>query len=729
MDWLQGDTDMAQRIRSYPWERTPLGPMGGWPDVLKTTVVLILASRFPQAVVWGPGLVTLHNDAFARILGNKAEALGAPFSDVWSEAWRDIQPMAERAFDGQATYIENFPLPVDRGGAPGTGYFTFCYSPIRDSQGRVVGMLDTVTETTETVIANHRLEFLDQLGRAVADATHPDAIMGTTTRLVGEHMALSNCAYADMDFDEDGFTIRGDWFREGSPSIVGHYSLTAFGERAVRNLKAGVPLVINDNLTELPASEAATFQAIGITATVCMPLVKDGRLTALMAMHDNVPRIWDPAELALIREVTERSWAHIERVRADARVREAAGALAALNASLEKQVSDRTQQLLTAESALRQSQKLEAVGQLTGGIAHDFNNLLTIIRSSIDLLKRPELTREKQERYLRTVSETVDRAAKLTSQLLAFARRQALKPEVIEVTGVLAVMADALSQTVSHGIEIKPELPTFPCYAKIDPSQFEIALTNLVANALDAMPRGGTLRLAVQCGVEKPMIRGHAGASGPFIAIEVTDTGIGITSDHVAHVFEPFFTTKGVGKGTGLGLSQVYGFAKQSGGDVDVASILNDGSTFTLYLPEASLEPARMAETVRPTIAHLAQNAGQRILIVEDNLEVGEFASQILADLGYEMVWAKSAEEALDWIDRNGERFDAVFSDVMMPGIGGLALARELRRRYRDLPIVLTSGYSDVLVREGHDGFEFLRKPYSAEEVSRMLSAVIAGSG
>jgi len=726
-DWLQSNAQMAERMRRHRWEDTPLGPPQGWPDVLKTTVALSLASHFPQAIIWGPELVTLYNDAFLPILGNKPEPLGRRFDEVWQEAWSDIGPIVRAAFEGQATYIENFPLVVERGGGPEQAYFTFCYSPIRDQFGNVVGMLDTVTETTSTVLMTQRLAVLDAIGNAVANATDPQTIMATTTRILAAHLNLSNCAYADMDEDEDGFTIRGDWARAGSPHIVGHYRLADFGRLAVANLRSGKPLVINDNLKELAPDEAATFQAIGIAATICVPLIKGGRLTALMAIHDRTPRVWSSNDLVLLMEVTERSWAHIERARADAAVREGLAALAELNATLEQRVEERTTRLQQTEAALRQSQKLEAIGQLTGGVAHDFNNLLTIIRSSVDFLRMPNLSEERRQRYMTAVSETVERAAKLTSQLLAFARRQPLKPEVLEVGKQVQSLGDMLQTVTGARIQVVVELDDRPCYIRADLSQFETAIINMALNARDAMNGQGTLWLRLKCVEGMPPIRGHAGTGRTFAAISLADTGTGISPEVLEHIFEPFFTTKEVGKGTGLGLSQVFGFAKQSGGNVDVSTVVGEGAVFTLYLPEVEAEVVH--ELGKEEAPHLLPEKGsRRVLIVEDNLEVGRFANQILQDLGYETAWATNAEEALEMVGPDAMAFDAIFSDVVMPGISGVALVKELRQRRPDLPVVLTSGYSEELAHSGHEGFEFLSKPYSADQVARVLNRTMRGT-
>ncbi len=379
---------------------------------------------------------------------------------------------------------------------------------------------------------------------------------------------------------------------------------------------------------------------------------------------------------------------------------------------------------VVAEEALRQAQKMEAVGQLTGGVAHDFNNLLTIIRSSVDFLRRPDLPEARKGRYLDAVSDTVERAAKLTSQLLAFARRQALKPEVFDAGARLQRVSELLDTVTGARIRVVTELPEHPCYIRADVSQFETALVNMAVNARDAMNGEGTLTLKLTRVAELPPIRGHAGSTQAFAAMSLTDTGTGIAADQISRIFEPFFTTKEVGKGTGLGLSQVFGFAKQSGGDVDVESTPGAGATFTLYLPEVTTGPehtriGRDQDELAP-VGH-----GQRVLVVEDNVAVGQFATQILEDFGYLTTWAGNAEEALEKLGSDGGGFDVVFSDVVMPGMGGIALAEQLKRRLPDLPVVLASGYSHVLAADASHGFELLHKPYSAEQLGRILGRIV----
>ncbi|MER2269361.1 ATP-binding protein [Methylobacterium oxalidis] len=410
------------------------------------------------------------------------------------------------------------------------------------------------------------------------------------------------------------------------------------------------------------------------------------------------------------------------RAVAERRLRET---LQGMNEALERRVAERTQELTEAQDALVQSQKMEAIGQLTGGVAHDFNNLLTIIRSSIDFLRRPDLPEERRARYMDAVSDTVQRAAKLTAQLLAFARRQALKPEVFDAGERLAGVASMLDSLTGARIRIVTEMPEGPCFVRADATQFETALVNLAVNARDAMAGEGTLTIALSCNRPKPAIRGHAPAPSHFVVVAVTDTGSGIAPDQIGRIFEPFFTTKEVGRGTGLGLSQVIGFAKQSGGDVDVASVVGRGTTFTLYLPQAGDGTDAARGHAEPEGTPI-EDGDQCILVVEDNVEVGRFCTQILHDLGYGTVLTQTAEMALAEIEAVPFRFDAVFSDVVMPGMGGIELAKRLRDLHPEMPVILTYGYSHVLAQDDAHGFELVRKPYSAEQVGKVLRAATA---
>lgn len=378
--------------------------------------------------------------------------------------------------------------------------------------------------------------------------------------------------------------------------------------------------------------------------------------------------------------------------------------------------------LRKTEDALRQSQKLEAVGQLTGGVAHDFNNLLTVIKSSTDLLRR-SLDENRRRRYIDAIADTVERATKLTGQLLAFARQQALRPETFDVGASVIAIGEMIDTLIGARIAVNIDLPEQPCYIKADASQFDISLVNMAVNARDAMKGEGRLRIHVRPVSQVPAIRSHSALVGDYVAVALTDSGSGIAPEQLDRIFEPFFTTKEVGKGTGLGLSQVFGFAKQSGGEVLVHSTMGEGTTFTLYLPRstAAALPAALARVSQTR----ADGVGARVLVVEDNLQVGEFSTQTLTDLGYSTCWVKSGSEALARLATQEEHFDAVFSDVVMPGMNGVELAGHIGRLYPRLPVVLTSGYSPALVQGHSPGFTFLQKPYSIEALAQMLRVAL----
>jgi two-component system NtrC family sensor kinase len=372
-----------------------------------------------------------------------------------------------------------------------------------------------------------------------------------------------------------------------------------------------------------------------------------------------------------------------------------------------------------AEAALRQAQRLEAIGQLTGGVAHDFNNLLMIVSGSAQRLRR-DTTDEKQIRLLDMINNATQRGESLTRQLLAFSRRQTLQPSAIDLSEQLPKLKDMLSRSLRGDIEIRVAVPDRHCTVKVDPSEFELALLNLAFNARDAMPSAGTLTIAV-----KPVVlRGKAaeeGLRGEFVAIRVTDTGDGIPHDVLPRVFEPFFTTKEEGKGTGLGLSQVYGFAKQSGGTATVTSTVGRGTSVTLFLPRTfevpvpSPAPADMV--AEPQCAGTA-------LLVEDNAEVAEVGRSYLEQLGYKVELAASAPGALELLDR--EKVDLVFSDILMPGgMNGFDLAHAIRARYPHMPVLLATGFSSSAQDAVHQGFEVLQKPYDIAALERGVAAAL----
>jgi PAS domain S-box-containing protein len=380
------------------------------------------------------------------------------------------------------------------------------------------------------------------------------------------------------------------------------------------------------------------------------------------------------------------------------------------------------EELERSREALVQAQKMEAIGRLTGGVAHDFNNLLTVIRASADFLRRPNVPEEKRARYVEAIAETAERAATLTGQLLAFARRQPLQPEVFDVCSRLRGLHRIIGSMIGSSVTIQNDLPETEHLVEADPTQFDTAVLNMVINARDAMPRGGTIRIGARIVDGVPAVRGHAAASGAFVAVDISDDGTGMSPETLQKIFEPFFTTKPVDKGTGLGLSQVYGFAKQSRGEIDVASQLEVGTTFTLYLPSA----AGQVTTVPATAAQLADISNiprRRVLLVEDNEGVGKFAAGLLKELGQAVTWVGDGQAALKALNNDPESFDLVFTDVVMPGINGLELAQLIQQQRPDLQIVLTSGYSHVIAEQGAQGFPLVRKPYSIDGLLAILAS------
>ncbi|VXB83404.1 response regulator [Brevundimonas sp. G8] len=410
-------------------------------------------------------------------------------------------------------------------------------------------------------------------------------------------------------------------------------------------------------------------------------------------------------------------------------------------AMLERRVADRTAQLQDAnrelaaqiverekvETALRQAQRLEAVGQLTSGVAHDFNNLLTVVLGNVDQLRKNE-SDPKVLRRLDMMREASQRGARLTAQMLAFSRRQKLEPRAVDLNETVRSMGDMLQSAIGGSVQIQPpQLAPDLWPAMIDPTQIELVILNLAINARDAMEVGGSLTIrtenaatAAQTGV---LGQPEELPAGDYVVVSVSDTGSGMSEDVLSRAFEPFFTTKEVGKGSGLGLSQVFGLAKQSGGGVSIDTEVGTGTTIRIFLPRAEAQPMQEREASGELMT--AHDAGLVVLVVDDDEAVRNVTAGYLSDLGYDVIEADSGGAALESLDHH-DRIDAMVLDFAMPGMNGGELARELKARRPSAPILFATGYADAeaLIDVGED--LIVRKPFTQAELARKLSRTLA---
>ena len=380
-------------------------------------------------------------------------------------------------------------------------------------------------------------------------------------------------------------------------------------------------------------------------------------------------------------------------------------------AKITRDISERREAQLNLEKIQRQlaeSQKLDALGQLTGGVAHDFNNLLMVITGHVHMLKKIAGNDAKSLRAIQAIETATQRGASLTRQLLTFARRQSVNPQPIDLRDSIHSVREVLDTGLGSAVQLRIDLDDGIWPIMVDPAELETALVNLIINARDAMPDGGSVSVRasnvhIDNGTRK----------GDHVAIEVKDTGVGIPPDIMGKVFDPFFTTKPIGKGTGLGLSQVHGFVHQAGGTVAVASELGKGTTFTVCLPRGQLG-------IAPAEAETRSIASGTVLLVEDNPDVATASADLLEQLGYSVRWVSDAEAALKELDRDG--IDLVFTDIVMPGkTDGLGLARAIKQKHPGVPILLATGYSEA-ARNAPADFSILRKPFRLHELSRALS-------
>jgi nitrogen-specific signal transduction histidine kinase/ActR/RegA family two-component response regulator len=385
-------------------------------------------------------------------------------------------------------------------------------------------------------------------------------------------------------------------------------------------------------------------------------------------------------------------------------------------------------EIRTEEEQLRDAAKMEAVGRLAGGIAHDFNNQLTIIKGYCDLLLRRFQGEQAVERPLGSIVEATMTASSLTRELLMFSRKHTLNPRVVDVNRTLTDLADPIERVLGEDVDLRLELDDGLGAVKLDPVQFEQAMINLAANAHDAMPEGGLVTIRTENVEIAPDRDGENAAGEAYVKVTIIDTGVGMTEETAEQIFEPFFTTKQEGVSSGLALASAYGFVKQSGGWIDVNSAPGEGTAFELYLPQLQeRDLAREAGQQRERIA----GGGRTILVVEDSQAVREIVCRVLGESGYRVLQASNARNALPVLDEDGEDIDLMVTDVIMPGMTGVELAHEAKRRLPDLPVLYISGYvGEKLSRHGldTDRHNLLQKPFEAADLTRAVKRLLQES-
>jgi PAS domain S-box-containing protein len=824
--FLAGGGEMGAAMRAHDWSATDLGPPAGWPQSLKTAVGILLQSKFPMFLAWGPELTFLYNDGYIDVLGAKHPALGGRFEDIWAEIWQDIGPLVDRALAGEATYWENLPLVMHRKGYEEQTWFTFSYSPLRAEEGSVCGMFCACVETTATVLAERgrtreaeRLrELFDNAPGFMAVVSGPDHVFD-----------LANNAYMRLVGHRD---IIGKPVREALPEVAGQGFIRLLDEVhssgrpftgvsvdvALRNEDSGaVEKRLLDFVYQPIADEAGRvtgifcegydvterhvaeeklreseerFRLIADSAPVPMWVTKLDRKRAFVN-RAYADFLGVPYEEALdfdwrsrihpddVDEIVRRSLAGEATLKpftlegrylrgdgqwrwlrsesqprwgpdgehdgfigvafdiTEAKIAEAA--LREVNETLERRVGERTADLSAAlerlqaevaereraEEALRQAQKMEAVGQLTGGIAHDFNNLLTPILGGLELIAN-RIDDARLKRVAEAALESSRRGAKLTGQLLAFSRIQRLAMKPVAVNEVIANMRQILKHTIGAGIEIRTDFDEAAGLAVCDENQLENAILNLAINARDAMEGGGLLSIETRCVEEKgsPDLE-----PGSYVCITVADDGEGMPPDVLARAVEPFFSTKPLGKGTGLGLAQVYGIAQQSGGTMRIESAPGEGTKVHILLPRAGGPGASLPEGEggsAEAVSSPERAPAVRILVVDDDADVRGFLSDALDELGHDVLSCDCGEAAIVEVDRDCP--DLLLLDFAMPGMNGAEAAREIRSRCPHLPIVFVTGYAESEQLEAALGRDVrvLRKPFSIDELVAAIAESVA---
>jgi PAS domain S-box-containing protein len=687
---------MAGRIRAFDWSLTELGHIDSWPRSLRAAVQLMLASPLPMVMLWGRPGYMIYNDAYSIFAGGRHPyLLGSPVELGWPEVAEFNRHVVDTCLAGGTLSYSNKHLVLLRDGVPEDVWMDLHYSPAANDEGMPAGVMAIVVETTDHVISERRRLAAEVAYRAdnerVRLALNAGALLGSfvwdikASVLSGDERFARTFSYlpdqdlADLPIEIAEARIHPDdhsWVQEQVNQSV------ATGEPYNAEYRVLRP---DGSYSWVLASGCCEFNAQG------EPFRFPG---VLIDIHE--------------RKIAEESLLKFTR-------------------NLEQRVADEVEARLAAEEQLRQSQKLEAIGGLTGGVAHDFNNLLQVIAGNLHLLARHEPDNANVQRRVSASIAAVERGAKLSSQLLAFARRQPLSPAVFIARQIFEGLAELLQRALGETIQINVTTPEVPWHLYVDRNQLENAILNLAINARDAMNGEGTIGLSAEnIHLDHYFCAGKGIVAGDYVCVTVTDTGVGMSSQVLAQAFEPFFTTKADGQGTGLGLSMVFGFVKQSGGHIEMSSIEGQGTRVQLYFPR-SLRPLQ-SETTSHDVQH--RGGHETILVVEDNEAVRVSAVELLRDEGYQVLTATNGDVAMQML-LEGVAVDLIFTDVVMPGlIKSSDLAAWAKVQTPPVAVLFTSGHTRDIISRNHQlspDTYLLSKPYGPEALTRMVRTVLNG--
>ncbi|MFU2325483.1 ATP-binding protein [Pseudomonas sp. NFX98] len=688
--------EMAGRIRAFDWSRTELGALDSWTRSLSSTVQLMLASPLPMVMLWGRPGYMIYNDTYSTFAGGRHPyLLGSPVELGWPEVAEFNRHVVDTCLAGETLSYRNKELVLLRDGVPEQVWMDLYYSPVADDDGRPAGVMAMVVETTERVISEQRRQTAEDAYRAdnerVRLALNAGALLGSFVWDIKANLLSGDERFA-RTFSYPTAQDLNNLSQEFAETRIHPDDRSWVQERVKLSVEVGEAYNAEYRILRPDGSY------LWVLASGCCEFNEQGEAFrfpgVLIDIHE--------------RKTAEESLLRFTR-------------------NLEQRVADEVEARLAAEEQLRQSQKLEAIGGLTGGVAHDFNNLLQVIAGNLHLLARHEAGNANVQRRVSASIAAVERGAKLSSQLLAFARRQPLSPATCTPQQIFDGLGELLQRALGETIQVNMAAPVDCWQVFVDRNQLENAILNLAINARDAMKGEGTIDLSADnISLDRAFCAGKGIVAGDYVQVCVADTGVGMPAQVLAQAFEPFFTTKPDGQGTGLGLSMVFGFVKQSGGHIEMSSVVGEGTRVQLYFPRS----LRSMDSETPTPDTHQRGGHERVLVVEDNEAVRASSVELLREEGYQVLTAANADLAMQML-LEGAQVDLIFTDVVMPGlIKSSDLAAWGKVQNPPVAVLFTSGHTRDIISRNHQlspDTHLLSKPYSPQSLARMIRTVLNG--